>query len=217
MATVRLKDPERPGYELPPVCIRCGAEATVYKVKKFSWYPRWALIVLLAGPLPFLIVVLVLTKRMRVRAPLCDRHRYHWGGRLALFWAAFVGLIFLIILAVSLSPTPMPDRTVGMVWLGALFGVLLLSVIATVLTTGMIRPVEITDYSITLQGVAQGFREAVRAARESRVRDLDRAVRERWNAPRGRRDEDDWDRYRDADDRDRRRRRSGDDYFPDDD
>src|SRR5437762_8797314 len=81
MAQVTLRDPEWPGYELPPVCMRCGAEATVCKAKRFTWYPPWVNLLILAGLIPYAVVVAILTKRLTVSVPLCGRHRFHWGGR----------------------------------------------------------------------------------------------------------------------------------------
>ena len=60
--------------DLPPVCMACGAPATVRKRKLFSWQPQWVPVLILVGLLPYIIVSLVLTKRQRVETPLCERH-----------------------------------------------------------------------------------------------------------------------------------------------
>jgi hypothetical protein len=39
MATITQYDPEDLEYELPPVCMVCGKDATTYHRKKFSWNP----------------------------------------------------------------------------------------------------------------------------------------------------------------------------------
>ena len=86
--------------DLPPVCMACGAPATVRRNKQFSWQPQWVPILILGGLLPYLIVSLILTKRQRVETPLCDRHaRYWWlfpllsGVSLVLIVVGIVGTI----------------------------------------------------------------------------------------------------------------------------
>src|SRR5262245_28530139 len=92
MAQIRLGRYEAEGG-LPRVCMRCGAPATLFKTKNFSWYPSWVYILLLAGLLPFAIVALIMQKKMRVSAPLCDQHKHHWVWPTA---AAVVALLLLL-------------------------------------------------------------------------------------------------------------------------
>ena len=89
MASVRIGRYEAVEGLLPPVCMKCGAEALLFKKKTFSWHPSWVLLLLIAGLLPFLIVALVPTERMTVHAPLCDEHRYHWTWRGLFIWLGF--------------------------------------------------------------------------------------------------------------------------------
>jgi hypothetical protein len=56
MASVRIGRYEAVEGLLPPVCMKCGAEALLFKKKTFSWHPSWVLLLLIAGLLPFLIV-----------------------------------------------------------------------------------------------------------------------------------------------------------------
>jgi hypothetical protein len=210
MAKVRFENPERSGFGLPPVCMCCGAEATVFKTKQFSWYPTWVPLLLLIGLLPFIIVALILTKRMRVKAPLCKRHRNHWFARQALILLSFLGLIGLVVSTVVLAPTPMKEETTALLFIGGVVGFLAWLVFAVVLHVGTIRPTEITRYSITLEGVAPEFKEAVQASRRASLPNLDRDVGEHWD-PSGR--HEDRQGYRDADNSDRPSR-SRSDYFP---
>src|SRR5205823_824723 len=106
MAQVTLRDPEWPGYQLPPVCMRCGAEATVYKTKRFTWYPPWVNVLILAGLIPYAIVVAIMTKRIAVNVPLCGRHRFHWGGRVLLMVLPFFALLGLVAVLVALTSGP---------------------------------------------------------------------------------------------------------------
>jgi hypothetical protein len=80
MAEVELFDTGGDGPDLPDVCMRCGAPATVRLPTVFAWSPPWTYLLLLLGLLPF-FVALVLARRMTVRAPLCARHKNPWWRR----------------------------------------------------------------------------------------------------------------------------------------
>jgi hypothetical protein len=208
MATVRLRDTDL-DEELPPVCICCGAEATVFKAKKFSWQPGWVALLLLVGLLPYIIVAIILTKRMTVQAPLCEQHRNHWGGRSALLLLTFLGLIVLAIGGAVVLPE---HGQKGMVLvIGCVTGLIAWVILAVIVQNGTVRPSEITDNSITLQSVAPEFRDAMQEPRRGR-HDLDREASERWNKRRERRNEG--DRYKD--DEPSRRVRPPDDRYQDD-
>src|SRR6202011_5213444 len=78
--------------DLPRVCMKCGADATTSKEKKFSWYPPWILFLLLLGVWPFLIVALILTKWKRVEMQFCDQHKRHYLVR------TLMGLVGVLVL-----------------------------------------------------------------------------------------------------------------------
>src|SRR5437660_11736174 len=85
--------------QLPRVCMRCGAPATLVKAKTFSWQPGWLLLLILLGVVGlvlFLVLSLTLSKRMRVQVPLCERHRHHWAMRNGL---TLGGLVLLLAFA----------------------------------------------------------------------------------------------------------------------
>jgi hypothetical protein len=65
MAEIRLDREEADGG-LPDICMCCGEEATVTKTKKMSWCPPWVGVLFLAGLLPYIIVMLIMTKRARL-------------------------------------------------------------------------------------------------------------------------------------------------------
>jgi uncharacterized membrane protein len=168
MATVKL-DPDRRGYELPSVCMVCGAEATRHKSKMFSWHPSWVYLLLLAGLLPFVLVAVIMTQRRRISAPLCDQHRYHWGSRQALVLLSVLGIIGLIVgLAVLTSAQPGRQPLLpASAWLALPAALLGWIILAIIVQLGTIRPTEITSYTITLTGVSQGFVDAVDAYEET--------------------------------------------------
>src|SRR5262245_43098715 len=59
---------------LPPVCLKCGDPAHQTVRRTFSWVPSWTIVFLLIGWPIWLILTLVLTKKMVVYAPLCPQH-----------------------------------------------------------------------------------------------------------------------------------------------
>jgi hypothetical protein len=127
-------------------------------------------ILILTGLLPYIIIAMIMTKRLKVQVPLCERHRGHWRSRTLFLVLSFLGLIGLTVGGAFLSATL--DKggrgdTIGLVFLG--FGVLLVVwlIIAAVLNKNAIHAGEITDYDIKLVKVSEGFRDAVEDMRES--------------------------------------------------
>jgi hypothetical protein len=95
MALVTLDRREAEPERLPPVCTCCGAPSAEYRSKNFSWHPPWIGVLILAGLLPYALVALILTKRMTVSAPLCERHRGHWTVRTVVTLGGFLALVLL--------------------------------------------------------------------------------------------------------------------------
>lgn len=167
--------------DLPRVCVVCGADSDTTVAQKMSWYPPYLKVLILAGPLPYLIIVLLLTKRMTVNAPVCEEHKGHWfkhkligiaaalGGFAALFVCMFGGFI-----------VAEQDRDLGWVGVagtivGIVFFVVLL-VVAVVISHRMVRPLEITEDDIQLTRVSGAFADelkTVRRKRKARRRDDD--------------------------------------------
>jgi hypothetical protein len=197
MAKVRLwiNPREYAVYDLPRVCMKCGADATTVKKKQFSWYPPW-ISALVVVPVAFIIAALVLTKRQSVELPFCDRHKNHFlirvlaglGGLAAVLALGAVGLAVVA----SLAPKQNNDDYFGFVCLG--WGALLLVYAVGIgvfssLTT--IRPTEITEREITLTNVSQEFVRALEDEEAELERDVDRDVRDRWRERRRERLRDD--------------------------
>jgi hypothetical protein len=171
MAQIKLYSREVRGDRLPMVCMKCGAPASVQVPKRFAWYPMWVNVLIFAGLLPWALVALILTKRMTVHAPMCADHKRHWlirsilvvGG--LLFLIAFGATMFA--LAVSKDPgrgQPNDSPFFGLMCLGSLGGLLVLIIIAAICQATSIRPMEITDRTITLSGVSRDFIEALKAS-----------------------------------------------------
>jgi hypothetical protein len=201
MPSIQIRDYEAREDLLPDVCMSCGAPATVHRSKNFSWYPSWVVVIMIFALLPGLIVAMVLTKKMRIDAPLCDAHRRHWSMRTAVILLGFLGCMFWTI-AAAVNAGDFRANDLETLILFSIPVVILAWLITTVvLLSTSIRASEITDRDITLTGVSAGFIEALddmRGADRERRRLLraegleDEPRRER--RPRGRDEED--DRYR---------------------
>jgi hypothetical protein len=184
MADLRLGRYEIEHFDPPPVCMRCGRPSALCKDHRFQWSPPWVYILLLLGLIPAAIVIAITRKTMLVPVPLCERHKWHWGGRTAIVLLGLVGIFAVMFGGIAIAGEL--DLEPPVVFIPVSFLFLAWIVSAVVLAAGTIRPREITDKSITLSGVAPEFIEALNAARRG-----------------GRGDEDD--------DRPRRRRRRDED------
>lgn len=183
MAQVRLRRFEVNEDLLPPVCLRCGAEAEVTRSKNFAWHPPWVAVLILVGLLPYAIVAIILTKRMKVEAPLCPQHQGHWQWRalylylgLALFVVLGVGS--MVVLASTDNRRGAPEAWAGFLCLGSLVAGLAWLISAAIIQHLSIRPTEITDKDITLTNVSPFFVEALHEERDRRHEE-DRSPRRR--------------------------------------
>src|SRR5579872_5181490 len=121
MAKVYLRiDGGREIVDLPPVCMKCGAAATVRKSKQFAWVPPWISVLVLV-PLAYIIVAAVLTKRQRVETTFCDRHSSYWWMYPLMMWLLALGLVGLGVVgavAASAAAGPRNDALPAMICLG---------------------------------------------------------------------------------------------------
>lgn len=79
--------------ELPPICIKTGAPATVYKTRKLSWHSPWAYLGLLLGLIPFVIIASIITKRGSLRVGLSARAAATRSKWIAAGWIGTVAII----------------------------------------------------------------------------------------------------------------------------
>jgi hypothetical protein len=224
MGKLRLRDTEVRAPRLPEMCMVCGQRSETEVKKSFSWYPPWVGVTILAGLIVYVILAVVLTKRMTVDVPLCNRHRGHFWKRTLLTWLTLIawlatgGVAFA--LAAALAPRNDAGPAMGIVC--ALFGIGLIGVIIVIAVaqSTAIRPKEITDRDITLLRVHDDFIDAMQELCDQRRRrrdeeDFDYQER-RPPRPRAVEDVDDRPRRRDSYraeriDEDRPRRRRDDD------
>jgi hypothetical protein len=199
MASILIRDNETD--DLPPVCAQCGEPASDRITKVFSWHPPWIAVTILAGLLIYIILAMVLTKRMTVRVPFCGLHRNHWSKRNLIIGLSAAGIAALGILSfvLVLSRPGNNDELFGFVCLGSALVFLVWVIFVAVLQSTSIRPTEITDRTITLRNVSDAFADAVEDAdfkprrRLRRYDDDDRDDYRRRPRP-GRGDDDDDER-----------------------
>jgi hypothetical protein len=201
MAQVRLGRFEAEEGDLPAVCLRCGAPSTLVKSRTFSWAPPWVIVLILAGLLPYILVSVILTKRMRVQAPLCEQHRNYWVWRA---WFAYGGLaafavaggLWVFLIGALHQPNKHDSSMNHLFALFSCFGMIVFAiwlVALVIVQNSAIRPSEITDRSITLMKVSDRFAQAVHE--EYEPQDEDYPDEDLRRAPRRRRA--DPDRYYD--------------------
>lgn len=201
MAKIRVYRDEADGAEFPRLCVRCGADADLDRRNTFSWMPGWVNVLILAGLAPWLIVVALMRKTMRVTLPVCHRHRNHWLNR-----RLYVGLGLFLWVVAAVAAAVMADKilrdaapaVVGFF----VFGGLAWLIGGLVLVHGAVKAGEITDRWIELVKVDRGFADAWEEVHPPRPRRRPRRRYDEEDAdrPRGWRDEED-----DRDDRPRRR------------
>jgi hypothetical protein len=197
MAKVYLRsDGGREIVDLPPVCMKCGAPATARKSRQFSWVPPW-IGALAIVPLAYIIVAAVLTKRQRVETTFCDQHKSYWWMFPLIMWMIVLGFLGLggvaMVGAAGASAGKGNDALPGMVCIGTVVALIVVGIIAAIIGSTRIRPKEITDRYIHLDGVCAEFADAVEEQEDRQRRAFERDDYE----PRRRRqrDEEDDPRY----------------------
>jgi hypothetical protein len=165
MAVVRLTRVESETGKLPNVCMRCGAPATVMTKKNFSWQPPWIAITILGGLLPYIIIALILQKKMRLLAPMCPQHQNHWQRQVtynliaAAGFALVVGSIFAIPSYVGAGVRA--DDVQNLACFGAFALLLVWLIVNVIFNYILIHPIEITDRDMQLKGVHESFKDAL--------------------------------------------------------
>ena len=156
MARLKLHRYETERDSLPELCMACGQPATAHIRRTFSWFPPWLYVLFVPALLIFYIVAMVLTKRMTVEVPVCDRHKGYWWKRTLLMFLPLLAICALtVVLAAVLEEVHQGSGGYACVGTAAMFigwvGILIY------IRLNMIWPAEITDTDITLKRVHQDF------------------------------------------------------------
>jgi hypothetical protein len=217
MSRLRLGLYELREYELPDVCMKCGRKAVARPSKTFAWSPPWIIVLIFAGLLPYVLVAMILTKRVTMTTPFCERHRNYWLTRALITWGGFLALIVIGVGGfVLLSVFKEEGNNVGGFFCFGLIvvGLVWLITVAVLQQSG-IGPKEITDRSITLVGVSPDFVDALREEQRDDEDEDDRRRRrdedEEGRPRKKRRTDDDDGGYYDPDEKRPRRPRREDD------
>lgn len=165
MALLRLRDTETRARHLPEICMACGEPSADHIKKTFSWYPPWIGLLFLVGGIPLVVILaLVLTKRMTVEVPVCERHRgYFWKRTLWICLALLIPfLAWAGVFAIAMAIVDRQDEgsVFGFTCLAFVVIILLVIGIIAVVQSKAIRPKEITDRTISLVSVHAGFVDA---------------------------------------------------------
>jgi hypothetical protein len=208
MPSVKLSRYECSRDMLPDVCMFCGEPATVRKRKTFGWHPGWVWILILVNLIVLIVVAMILTKKMPMKVPLCERHAGYWTRRTLTLTFSFLAVAVLCIGAgvyMDAQPVGQRDDLGGILCGGGVVLFLGWLIFAAIYSSSGVRPTEITDKAIRLTGVNEAFIDALE---EERSRDRSERERSRYG--------DERDDYDDQSDREPPRRRSyeDDDYRP---
>src|SRR5262249_24514087 len=94
---------------LPPVCMVCGAPASVQRRTLFARAPAWCYVAFLFGVLPYFALTAFFGRRALARTPLCELHKNHWLGRALCFAGLFLVYAALAVPVVILSQLSYDD------------------------------------------------------------------------------------------------------------
>lgn len=106
---------------LPHVCVRHGRPALHMRpVHVVSRTPAWALVLLLAGVLPLLLVALALRVTVRGYWPMCTRCHLLRARRRRAMWACLGGTVPVVLLS-ALAHSPLPLLVLPLLLVAGLF------------------------------------------------------------------------------------------------
>ncbi|WP_020475926.1 hypothetical protein [Zavarzinella formosa] len=184
MPKVTLTEYECRNDLLPMVCLKCGAIANTTVRRQFSWYPSWVIWLAFLGLMIALVAGVIMTKRMVIESPMCDRHQGHWANRKLWTWLALGFLAVLLIVGIELYSEAHQqqdkDFFATLIWGGGATLLVAWLAFALVLRIGMIKPKIITSQTITLLNIHPEF---VRALKQERERDAEAERQSRARRP----------------------------------
>ncbi len=127
---------------LPPFCVKCGrpAEPNLFP-KKFSWHPQWVYIFILFAILIYAIVATVISKKMKLKVPLCAKHMEKYKTLRLAAAALLLGCIPEMILA----SVYLPEAYTGY-GIAAGFAALIAGLVCLIMFGALLRPTRIDEY-----------------------------------------------------------------------
>ncbi|MBI3181766.1 MAG: hypothetical protein HYZ28_06450 [Myxococcales bacterium] len=129
MAKIVIPDNELNSFDLPRVCVVTGAtEGVVFKPVKFSWYPRWVVVLVLVNVLLAAIVAMILTKRVKGELPFTEEAYAAWRKGRVLFGLSIGFALAALVGGIAALANE----------LGPLGGVLMLAALAVPIAVGVV-------------------------------------------------------------------------------
>lgn len=175
MASLKLSRYEAEEGDLPDVCMRCGAEATEAKRRRFTSHPLWVYVLLPFGWVPYAIVAIILTEHIRCYTLFCPRHKDYFLIRSLFVWGALLLILAFIvgglILAGSMSGRgrgTAGDFLFGFWCIGTVVLLLCWLISIPISQVMEIHPAEATQRHLVLKRVSPEFVDAVYEHRANR-------------------------------------------------
>jgi hypothetical protein len=162
MGVVRFERHRTELEDMPSLCLRCGAPATVAPSKTFSKSQGWTTVLIFFGGVPYLLATLVFRNRLRVRTPLCDAHRHHFNWQAGILWGGLAALALMLAGCFAMIPNggAMTDKCFGAVGILAAVWV----VVLLVNRLSGIQAAAVSDRDALVVGVSAKFARAYEAA-----------------------------------------------------
>lgn len=145
------------GAPLPRYCLKCAQPVMgEFFKKKFQWHNPLLYLIVLVSPLIYIIVALIVMKRVELMVPMCPEHIQRRKKLLIATWVLALGFIPGGILVGALVGNA-TDADTG-VGVGLLAGFLMMiAAFVTGVRAVIMRPREITPTSATFTGVCEPF------------------------------------------------------------
>lgn len=142
-----------PGTQLPPYCVKCMAPATHFVEKTLAWHTPAVYLTMLISPIVYAIVAMIVTKRAKVSAGLCDVHHKRRWRTLAAAWV--IGLAGPAVACAWVGASSEGDTA----WLAAMLFVLSLVAACVVGIVGarVLTPSFIDNRVVKARGACQAF------------------------------------------------------------
>lgn len=148
-----------PQGEMPQICIKTGNKGDKWVKQQLTWYPKWALIGLLGGVFPLLVLVLIFQKKRDLSPWLCQeeydrRSRFRIVGFSTIF-----GGIALVIGAIAVGVNMPGDVGVALAVLTLITGVVgtIVGLVIAGPLTNLLRAKKITTEYALIKGAKEPF------------------------------------------------------------
>ncbi len=140
-------------YPLPDRCVLCNAPAEGKRIKKtLMWHnPAWYLLILF-NLILYVLVAMIISKRAKVAAGICPRHRKRRTRAFLIGWLVLLVSTVLLPLATTIS-----DPTLSTVGVGVALVLMIGSVIFLLFRTNFLSPKRITKTHVIIGNAGAAF------------------------------------------------------------